>query len=57
MTSKSQHIINTRDELLAVFNAYASLAAGWNINDEDDYADLEDAIDEVLERNIDVNQL
>ena len=57
MTSKSQRIVDTRKELIHIFVLYAKMAYDWNLREEEDISDLNDGIDEILERNPHENQL
>ena len=50
MTSKTQHIVNMRKELIHIFALYAKMAYDWDLRKEEDITDLHDAIDRVLER-------
>ena len=50
MPSKTRRIAKTRKDLVTLFSSYLSCARGIDdIEEEGDIADLEDAIDELLE--------
>ena len=50
MASKSQQIINTRDRILQQVADYVSLARGGDdLNEEEDWSDLEEVVDRILE--------
>lgn len=53
MTSKVKTIVKTRETLLTLFNNYLMVARGIeDLPTEDDYDDLEDGVDAILEKLI-----
>ena len=49
MPSKTRIIMDTSNQLLSTFSAYADCANGRDVVAKDDYDDLTSSVDEILE--------